>query len=769
MVLQLVKKTVAQLVLWIMRWEKWLVAVFLALFFGSFGVLLFRFHRQSTVLVPASGGTYIEGSIGELLPWNPWFTVNNDVNRDIVSLVYAGLLRYNPQTKTIEEDLATLTISEDQKVYTLRLKDDLYWHDSTKTEPHPVTADDVLFTYQSVQDPAFPNSLLRQNFQGVTVSKIDERTIRFTLAEPYHFFTSNLTIGLLPRASFVGIPVTNFEHTVDFGFHPIGCGPYVFKSLSQTDLNSEVTLERFPRSLLPAYRLDRIILRIYPDYQSLLSDLPNLDGIRLVPHDREGEPVVPTHFRAKHYTLPQYVGLFFNLDRAMLSDKKLRVGLQLGTNKEEIAALVGNAVIVDTPLLEIDTSDWHYQYDSDAAQGALYESQWYLPEKIRLQELLEMKETNDVGALHVSPVVLLQTGASLRITGTYKDRADLFVNGLAVQKELTATGSWFLNLPGGVGTGALSLGTNLLRITTGDGTVIDSFYLWRTTDIEEFKRADTEQRLLEIFVASRRKGSTVDEKVTARDLTLDQGFLRRRLLTDAIGIRKNSAGKSLSLTLVTSPSPPEYRTIAENIRDEWAKLGVSVVVEVPATRQDFEERLLDRNYDVLLFGQSLLDNLDSYPYWHSEGKQSSSKNKAELKLDAYNLSQYSSFEADNLLETIRSSVSDAVRSDSLSKLREVLKRDVPAIFLYSPLYTFAQRNDVQGVDLGTLSLHSDRLLSLSKWYVNKERAFKPGKGWLSFFSWLFTQSNPPSGLTVNPQHSPTSGNLLELPARKNID
>ena len=138
----------------------------------------------------------------------------------------------------------------------------------------------------------------------------------------------------------------------------------------------------------------------------------------------------------------------------------------------------------------------------------------------------------------------------------------------------------------------------------------------------------------------------------------------------------------------------------------------------------------------MLFGQSLLDNLDSYPYWHSSGVQRSVENRHELLLDAYNLSQYASFEADSLLELIRKTGNARVREESLEELREILKDDVPAIFLYSPLYTFAHHQNLQGIELGDLSLHSDRFLTLYKWYTREHRVFMEGENWWSFIPWL---------------------------------
>ena len=138
---------------------------------------------------------------------------------------------------------------------------------------------------------------------------------------------------------------------------------------------------------------------------------------------------------------------------------------------------------------------------------------------------------------------------------------------------------------------------------------------------------------------------------------------------------------------------------------------------------------------MLLFGQSLLDNLDSYPYWHNSGAQKLTSD-SDLRLDAYNLSQYSSMKADVLLELIRQTAGENERIKYLEELREIIKTDVPAIFLYSPLYTFAYVKELNGVKVKNLSLHSDRLLSIGEWFLKHERDFLPGKSWWSFPIWL---------------------------------
>lgn len=730
------------------RVERIVLGIFAGLLIVSFLMLLRQFYVQNTTNVAVRGGTYIEGSVGEVQPINPWFITGNDVNRDIVSLIFSGLQKYDPETGTVIDDLARLNVSRDNRVYTATLKPNLEWHDSMPEHPHPVTADDVIFTFKTIQNPEFPNPILKQNFQGIEIEKIDNQTVRFRLSKPYSFFSSNLTLGLLPAASFEGVPVKKLDQTLDFGFHPIGAGPYSFVSLQQTDLSTEVTVKRFDRYRLPEYKIDRMVLRVFPDYSALLTDITNLNGVRLAPRNEKGLPILPRHFRPMSYTLPQYVALFFNLDHPIVADRGVRLGLQLATNKQEIADSIHETQIVDTPLMEIDTGDWRYRFDSNAAKGAFFESSWNVPEKIRLQRLLEQRETNAVGPLAGTPrIALLGTGGILTITGSTKNLAlPVSVNGIRVQTGTrlpdgtikTLSGSWIVRLKtGNGGSGTLRVGNNLVQMTNAKDDVIDTAYLERITAAKIFSRASEEQSLLGKFVLSKTLPENDPGIVTVQDLYLENGYLRRKLATDPPHTRVDDKGRKLSLTILTSTVPASYKDVAAVLKKQWEDVGVNVTVDIPESKKEFEEKLLGRNYDILLFGQALFDNLDSYPYWHSSQIQDRSGKSQNMKLDAFNLSQYTSFDADAELVRIRETSNEKSRETALSELNEQLKKDIPAIVLYSPLYVYGGDQSVHGIQRGKFALHADRFAMADRWYVSTKRQFLPGKGWRSFPGWFF--------------------------------
>jgi ABC-type transport system substrate-binding protein len=724
------------------RWEKLLITIFVILLVTSISVLLHRFYRENTEAIPRRGGTYIEGSVGTIRMLNPWFTVTNDVNRDLTSLIFSGLQRYNPFTGKIEDDMAVLKISGNNRIYTLTLRDDLFWHDSTEEHPHPVSADDVVFTFQTVQKQGFPNPILQKNFRGVAIEKIDDRTVQFRLEKPYYFFRSNLTLGILPKQLLENIPADRLLEALDFNLAPIGSGPYKFTSMVETDLSTEVTLEKFLEFYGGKPYIDRVVFRAFPDYASLLSDLRNLDGVRHVPRNEKGTAIIPNRYRTHFYSLPQYVALFFNMDRKILQDKKLRLALRLATNKQSIIDKINEKVIVDTPLLEFAREDWQYQFEPLAAEGALFDSDWHLPEKVRLQHLQINRERNSTGALVLQQsVVLLDTGALLTITGSYIDDIEppLYVNRVAVT-PLSDTGTppsaWTVSLPTNGSSGSIVVGENWIQLSATGGKTIDTFILTRVADNSALKRLRAEQKILDEYMVRTKSGTTIS------DLLLENGALRRKKAGETYGVRLNNNDAPLRLTLLTSPLPPTYPQVAREIARQWRNIGVEVVVEVPEKKRDFENRVIQRDYDVLLFGQPLLDNLDSYPYWHSSQIQVFGDPKSEkvenssLRLDANNLSQFTNFKADALLEQARETHNDVQRKEALDRLREVFREEIPAVVLYSPTYVFAMSADILGVDLGKPSLHSDRFLSMHRWFMKRGRSFIMGKSWLDFIPWL---------------------------------
>jgi len=118
--------------------------------------------------------------------------------------------------------------------------------------------------------------------------------------------------------------------------------------------------------------------------------------------------------------------------------------------------------------------------------------------------------------------------------------------------------------------------------------------------------------------------------------------------------------------------------------------------------------LSKRDYDMVLTGQSLGYNYDTFSYWHSSQASST----------GLNLSNFGSFAADALIEKIRDTFDPAIKKKLLSDLAKVISQDIPAIFLFRPSYVCASDGKVKGIGLKNMAFVSDRFAHIERWCIN---------------------------------------------------
>ncbi|MFC1748513.1 ABC transporter substrate-binding protein, partial [Pseudomonadota bacterium] len=308
--------------------------------------------------MPGEGGLYIEGILSDKpLVLNPVYSDFSDANREVNSLVFSGLTKYDPEKEAFVGDLAKLTISEDKQVYKFELKTGVSWHDG-----EPLTIDDVYYTFHDViQDPEFQNPVLKANFEGVEIKKDDEKTIEFVLEKPNSFFITNLNVGVLPKHILGDLSVPEIAFS-DFNASPIGTGPYKVESGVgvETDGRQRVSLESYSEYYGDLPKIEKIRFYIYPYTDFLLKEKSNINIISKVPADTLSELQESGRFTFEGYELPQYTAVFINMDSVVLQKEKVRVALQKAIDKEELMKMFNNKMAVDTPLLSLSQEDWIY-------------------------------------------------------------------------------------------------------------------------------------------------------------------------------------------------------------------------------------------------------------------------------------------------------------------------------------------------------------------------------------------------------------------------
>lgn len=367
-----------------------LVVVFL---FSGWKMLSGNWEGQNLTNIVRGGHNYNEGLVGEIMRLNPVYADLNEVDRDITTLIFEGLSKYDPEQEKVVENIAMHTLDESKTLYTFTLREDLMWHDG-----EPLTAEDVYFTYHDViQSPEFENPILKASFNGVEIQKVDERTVTMKLSQPNSFFFTHVTVGLLPKHLLAEVPVAELD-SHEFNQMPIGNGPYKvkegYKKIEDGSSRVELTFNEYYRKEFEP-DITEINFIAYPTYEELIDARGQIHGMARVPKFRLDESQ-EDRLVAYEYVLPQYTALFINTEKEYLGTQKVRLAIQKAINKTKIIEAIGYDHTIDTPLLQLDQEDWIYQPDDENAAGALFDSGWKLDEqtglRMRVDEETEEKE-----------------------------------------------------------------------------------------------------------------------------------------------------------------------------------------------------------------------------------------------------------------------------------------------------------------------------------------------------------------------------------------
>src|SRR3989344_1448486 len=330
--------------------ERVVLLTLVVLCLGSGVASLLGFISRNTELIAQDGGVYHEAAVGQPRNLNPILASANDLDLDMTRLIYSGLLRHSP-TLGLVNDLATnAETSANQLVYTVSLRSDVTWHDG-----EPFTADDVVFTIRSIQTKDYGSPLFN-TFQGVTVEKVDDHTVRFSLSKPYPPFLSSLTVGIAPAHVWSQISPQNATLAEQM-LKPIGTGPFKFAEIITRRKTGDITSFRLVRSdtyFRPRPHLDEIVFTFFSSHEEALQALVagDADGVGFLPLSMLDQ--INSRTRTIHrLLLPQYFALFFNQqDNEVLTEAAVRAALALATNRQQIVAeaLHGQGEALHLPL-----------------------------------------------------------------------------------------------------------------------------------------------------------------------------------------------------------------------------------------------------------------------------------------------------------------------------------------------------------------------------------------------------------------------------------
>ena len=335
-------------------------------------------RNVSTRALPAYGGVFREGVLGTPLYINPVLCDFNEIDRSLCRLLFRGLLRFDEEGFPVADLAHAFTVSEDGRVYTFYLTPDIRWHDGIR-----VTAQDVVFTYEVIQNPDFPgNPALATAARLATVRALDLLTVEFHLSQPFAPFLDLMTVGLLPQHVYGTIPVGQLIGYLD-QLPIVGTGPL------QVARYDDVSLRLIPNRNAN-YDLPYISVleyRFHPNAADLITAFAQGELEGLSTGVVENLEVLPNKSDVQLFASAEssLVVVLLNLNSdtvSFLQELQVRQALLHAVNRERVvnSSERGWGVVAHSPVIP---QNWahkddipHYEFDPVQAVRLLGDSGW---------------------------------------------------------------------------------------------------------------------------------------------------------------------------------------------------------------------------------------------------------------------------------------------------------------------------------------------------------------------------------------------------------
>jgi len=332
------------------------------------------------------------GDEGDWLVWrqgaepatlNPIHASGGTYSRYIVSgNIFETLLDYDPDEFKLRPWLAeSYEVSDDGLEISFRIRNDVYFSDG-----HPITADDVIFTYETIVNPEIDSAHMANYYQDVDRAvKLGEREVKFFMKRVY--FKSLEFLGgmeILPRHIYKFDKPEQFNKRIS---EPVGSGPYVFE---KWDTGRKVVLNRNENYWGHKPKLRKIVYQFITNFTAAVMALRSgdVDFMRPLPDqyaELSNDKDFTEHCDCLSYWHPAvgYFWIGWNQDRPFFKDRRVRRAMTHLIDRELICA-----TLLKVPEARIPTGNFYifgpqydssiepWPYDPDKAKELLDEAGW---------------------------------------------------------------------------------------------------------------------------------------------------------------------------------------------------------------------------------------------------------------------------------------------------------------------------------------------------------------------------------------------------------
>lgn len=288
------------------------------------------------------GGLFVLGIGSDPSIVNPLYA-NDRVSLTLTHILYDNV--YNVKKgEIIYDGLAeSMTPSDDNLTYTLKLKENLKWHDG-----EAITADDLIYTYDVVLDEKQQtkgHSDLMNNDKPIAYKKLDDLTVEFKLEKPDATFIQGLA-GIVP------VPKHIFEGEDDLAKseknkNPIGSGSFKFKEHKTGELYQ---VERFDDYHGDVAKLDGIAFKVIPDANAQNLALENGEiSASYVKSQNVDKFKDNDKFDLYTFSEGMVDTIFFKVSNPKMQDKNLRQAISYAIDKNKLIQGAYNGEEYATP------------------------------------------------------------------------------------------------------------------------------------------------------------------------------------------------------------------------------------------------------------------------------------------------------------------------------------------------------------------------------------------------------------------------------------
>ncbi len=335
------------------------MSVFFVISVISLICIIWKFQNKFISVVKIEGGSFTEGIIGTPRFINP-VLAQSQSDKDMTKLLFGSLIEQDKSGHIIYKLADSIDVSKDKKTYTLRLKDNLFFSDNTK-----ITINDIIFTIEKIQDPLIKSPLFSK-WEGISLKKIDNNTVNFTLSQEYSDFQNNLLIGILPKHLWKNVKSEEFIFNM-LNTKPTGSGDYKIKKINykKSGIPDSYILEKTKHS--NSY-ISQIKVYFYENENDLANafrknEINSAYGLSANKQNKDlfdGDSEITGK-------LPRIFGLFFNQNKQdLLKDKDIRELIKLSIDKQDLINKVfsGYAYPIDSPIGNLNEDSKNIKIDN---------------------------------------------------------------------------------------------------------------------------------------------------------------------------------------------------------------------------------------------------------------------------------------------------------------------------------------------------------------------------------------------------------------------